>query len=269
MDAKVTRKRIWHCASMRPGRPDRAPGFTLVECLVALALVALLAGLVLPVLFTAREASRQSRCLSNMRQIGGAMRMYAQDWDDRYPMNRFGVRAPGSPARYTWKSALTAYIKNIGVFRCPSNQFYSEPVEAREIAGRSYALNAAAGELGPPAAAIREPAEIIELSEARYQFPDVYPSETYWSSFRYSSGNLPDPSAALGAMQTHNGNCNFVFYDGHAAGVKVLTTLERHRPLTMWHYSLLEPRNYGSQANFNAMRVEWRNQLLAHAEYRR
>jgi prepilin-type N-terminal cleavage/methylation domain-containing protein/prepilin-type processing-associated H-X9-DG protein len=57
----------------------RNPGFTLVELLVVIAIVAVLAGLLFPALFQAREKGRQATCLGNVRQINDAIIMYAQD----------------------------------------------------------------------------------------------------------------------------------------------------------------------------------------------
>jgi hypothetical protein len=63
----------------------------------------------------ARERARMVSCLSNMRQLGTSLRMYAQDYDENYPMPRFIDYV------YTWKNAVQPYIKNKAVFRCPSN----------------------------------------------------------------------------------------------------------------------------------------------------
>ena len=60
-------------------------GVTLVELLIVVAIIALLAALLFPVFAKIRERGRQTVCLSNLRQLGLATALYAQDSDDRYP----------------------------------------------------------------------------------------------------------------------------------------------------------------------------------------
>jgi prepilin-type N-terminal cleavage/methylation domain-containing protein/prepilin-type processing-associated H-X9-DG protein len=63
----------------------RRRGFTLMELLASLAALTILAAILLPVLAQVREAAREARCLSNLRQIALAHRIYVQDYDDSLP----------------------------------------------------------------------------------------------------------------------------------------------------------------------------------------
>jgi prepilin-type N-terminal cleavage/methylation domain-containing protein/prepilin-type processing-associated H-X9-DG protein len=60
-------------------------GFTLIELLVVIAIIAILAAILFPVFAAAREKARSISCLSNMRQMGTALMMYVQDYDEMYP----------------------------------------------------------------------------------------------------------------------------------------------------------------------------------------
>jgi len=67
-------------------------GFTLIELLVVIAIIAILAAILFPVFAQAREKARQSTCLSNHKQIGTAMLMYAQDYDEVFVPVAISVR---------------------------------------------------------------------------------------------------------------------------------------------------------------------------------
>ncbi|MGO8670158.1 MAG: DUF1559 domain-containing protein [Capsulimonadaceae bacterium] len=66
-------------------RPSRRAAFTLIELLVVIAIISILMALLFPVFASAREKARQISCLSNMRQVGMALMMYVDDYDDYYP----------------------------------------------------------------------------------------------------------------------------------------------------------------------------------------
>jgi len=76
---------------IHPARSSSSRGFTLVELLVVMAVVAILAALLLPALASAKERSKGTACLSNLRQIGLAIRAYADDNSGNIP---FGPKAP-------------------------------------------------------------------------------------------------------------------------------------------------------------------------------
>ncbi len=109
--------------------PKAEHGFTLVEVLVVIAIVAMLAAILFPVLARAREAARRSTCTSNLRQQGEALMMYLQDTDEVFPVANFNDSAYGYPPQTHRGAAgaplflvdlLQPYAKSTAVFHCPT-----------------------------------------------------------------------------------------------------------------------------------------------------
>ncbi|MES2463805.1 MAG: DUF1559 domain-containing protein [Armatimonadota bacterium] len=105
---------------------SRSVGFTLIELLVVIAIIAILAAILFPVFAQAREKARQTACLSNQKQIGIAVMMYAGDYDEGV-VPWISAGAPGETrAQRLWSGKLQPYVKNggtfpaSGVFECPS-----------------------------------------------------------------------------------------------------------------------------------------------------
>src|SRR2546428_7055140 len=102
----------------------RKRAFTLIELLVVIAIIAILAAILFPVFAQARDRARMSACVSNMRQIGSGLMMYAQDYDETFPYTFFTEKEP----IYVWKNAVRPYIKSVDVLMCPSNPWsHSNP----------------------------------------------------------------------------------------------------------------------------------------------
>ena len=105
--------------------------FTLIELLVVIAIIAILAAILFPVFAQAREKARQTSCLSNLKQIGTALLMYVQDYDETLPLGSYMDPTNTSPT--PWMNIVDPYVKGgyptkaadsgtktYGIYACPS-----------------------------------------------------------------------------------------------------------------------------------------------------
>ncbi len=142
-------------------RMNRAPrrAFTLIELLVVIAIIAILAALLFPVFAQAREQARQDVCISNVRQIGLAVRMYVEDYDETFPIfYAYNTQTPtgqrawsGDPLHKGVELLILPYTKNKEIFKCPddlggptlSDPTYGCPGRAtyQDCYGSSYRFN--------------------------------------------------------------------------------------------------------------------------------
>src|SRR6478672_3722640 len=90
----------------------RRHGFSLVELLIVLGIIALLIGILVPVISKAQAASRSVTCVSTLRNIGNAFRLYAND-------NKMLLPDPGAVG-YSWEQLIQPYFH--AEFKCPSDE---------------------------------------------------------------------------------------------------------------------------------------------------
>jgi len=172
--------------------------FTLLELLVAVAIVAILAAILLPVFASAKESAKAAVCQSNLRQLGASFLLYSSDWD--------GV----CPPVFEWKARLQPYVRTVETNRCPSRPhlpwWYGQGYNV------GFAPMAVRGYAGASESEVSEPASKLLAVE--------------WD--RCNAGPPIGPHTLLAGWATsywavcrvHLGSSNVLFGDGHVRSLR-------------------------------------------------
>lgn len=206
-------------------------GFTLIELLVVIAIIAILAAILFPVFAQARAKARQTACLSNLKQLGLAYMMYAQDYDEV---------SPHIPDDADWWVMIYPYHKNVNLIQCPdrdengpwSSDYLGTRVTTPKLSGYGYnwgPINYRGGGVlerqqadpgrsgrqynpGKPLAAFVHPSQT-------FAFGDTYDTPRQTIGIGFAADHFYGTSNS--AIRHSGGQFNYVFMDGHAKNVKV------------------------------------------------
>jgi prepilin-type processing-associated H-X9-DG protein/prepilin-type N-terminal cleavage/methylation domain-containing protein len=259
---------------MRSGR--RETGFTLVELLFVIAIIAILSALLFPVFHQAREQARRATCQSNLKQIGVAFFAYLQDWDDVYPSGLTPVPAPHYGVG--WVGALLPYCKTMDVYRCRSDYARGGGY------WMSYAYNVNIGGgntgggftgTGAPMASFQGTASTVLLFEVNSRgirldpqqgmelggdapnvnspsggFGPVYSRPNFGvGDAEYATGWLSSLPLRLGSSPRHAGGANYAYADGHVRYLEPqMVSYGRTNPSSTGPHENLPNENFGGTA---------------------
>ncbi len=196
-------------------RAGRQAGFTLIELLVVIAIISILASMLMPVFARARAKGRQTACLSNVKQLSLAIKMYSQDYDEICPY--------GDSGSLFWHAAIFPYTHNNQILRCPDRK-------ERYV---GYGMNWLAS--GMSEGSFFDPASKILIADVPPECLGVTnndPGQEWWindpgndicgvpaTAGLVSAGSEPPETncfADIGRPQLHNDGLVWGYADGHA-----------------------------------------------------
>lgn len=206
--------------------------FTLIELLIVIAVIAILAALLLPALSRAKESVRATQCLSQMRQIGLAVQLYAEENEEEFPCSQHSAFSRG---QLTWGRAIAPQLgydrvrwTNLlaGAYHCPSD---------RRPSPWSYGQNVYF-ELGPDDDYEGKPQTWRRTSGVPKPSATVLHAENASSADHIMPNFWTSPQDAVDvASRRHSQRANYTFVDGHAEARGFKTIYNPVRGVDEWN----------------------------------
>lgn len=216
-------------------------GFTLIELLVVIAIIAILTAILFPVFAKAREKARQASCQSNEKQLTMAFLMYVQDHDERFPPSAAATRGRRPQAFDDWPAMVFAYVKNLGLFDCPTSP---DGVEANiQWPGASYDGNYGFNYDGLTYGINHHLANLSEPASVYMIFDSGDMAVCAWgNTWTRLMENLDlDWDSGKEGPNRHNMQVNTSFVDGHVKSLNLYTFVKRNGDLLPpWHISWVD-----------------------------
>lgn len=198
-----------------------AGGFTLVELLVVMGVIAALILLALPALSSVRKNQQNARCIQNLRQIGGGIQAYAVDFGGKVLPRYLGLHLPPADrpigSQRAWYSRLytLGYLRNADIFYCPAFPPYNSQQATTPITsavGDTYAMR---NWMSPGADWDTTNEDHKRLNSIENPANFFLVVDSLWLSWGRQGYGVAPGSADQNIHTRHFGRANALFADGH------------------------------------------------------
>jgi prepilin-type N-terminal cleavage/methylation domain-containing protein/prepilin-type processing-associated H-X9-DG protein len=200
---------------------SKRQGFTLIELLVVITIISILASMLLPALGKAKEKAVTIYCGNNLHQMGLAVMMYGDDYNDRLPVSSTPIVSQGLGGWFStnpipWTVALQPDYQNTNVLRCPAlNNKYHQSGFSYFMSSRGFTFLQ-----GAPASVIlrgiNTPSTYILSGDCNYPADPVNADlNNNDVDTLFEPTNSPSP--------IHNNRLNILFADGHSKSYRKFT----------------------------------------------
>ena len=218
----------------------RLPGFTLVEILVVFAIIVVLAAASFPLFKKARESARATTCVSNVKQVGMAIIMYANDHGQKLPPLRLPIDPDGEESRPIWPVILAkaGYMWDgkgelpcgKGVWTCPSCDFMDNTYGGYGVVeGAIFVDEESDGENSPYGVEEKGSLRLTRIDRPTdvWLVGDATRSKGEPDKGWYAIWSRPDQWEGNGPAERHNGKANVCMADGRVVALTKAEIEER------------------------------------------
>ncbi len=197
--------------------------FTLIELLIVVAIIAILAAMLLPVLNKARQKAKTAQCASNIKQLGQYMQFYVNDnntWFYKFGttalVNCYAIQVPGFASFVGY--AADKKRENKSIYKCPGGRKEIDPNYWHISYGYNYRIGLAGYDASSKITLIKKPSESgLFIEKEGYDDPVLQKGPAYYAEAPYTAAMH---GSFMLAGQRHLGQINVAYVDGHAGSFR-------------------------------------------------